>query len=181
MRLGVSGLMLVCAGGLLTLLGLGQLDAALSAPAGSVSGRVSHASSGMDERDARFIVEIAGRPERFQLMSLSLPHPSIDALKAAREVRIDHDTRGRIVGLSVDGRVYFTAGDYAWLIALSALVPLLPGATMSGFGLSMLWRRKAIQPRVTRRRARRVIMPEPAMAVVLPFRPRKTVDGEWLH
>lgn len=182
MRPWVSGLVLVCVGGLLTLLGLGQLDAALTAPAGSASGRVERASGGADEADARLGIELAGRSERFQLMSLSLAHPSIETLKAAREVRIDHDDRSRIVGLAVDGRVYFSAGDYAWLIALSALVPLLPGATMLGLGVSMVWRRRDVRPRApARRRGRRVVMPEPAMAVILPFRPRKTVDGEWLH
>ena len=178
----VFAIALIGAGLLLCLLGIGQLAAALASPVGAASGHVtrvfSEAASG---RAPRYAFEVAGRT--FQLAAPALPHPDVETLKAARIVTVDYDAGGRIMGLTVDGAVFFAPSDYSLLIGGSSLIGLLPGALLLGFGIGM-FRRTGVAPRAPApRRARKpFVLPEPTMAVVLPFRrPQKTPEGEWVH
>ena len=173
---------LVAAGLLLGGLGVGQLDAAFATPVGAASGRVTRVIAEAATSGApRYAFELAGRT--FQLASPALPHPDDEALKAARSVTVDYDAGGRIMGLNVDGAVFYAPSDYSLLIGASALVALLPGALMIWFGVSA-FRRKPVAPRAPARRRARTpfVLPEPTMAVILPFRrSQKTPEGEWVH
>ena len=174
----VFAIALVGAGALLSLLGIGQLGAALTQPAGAASGHVVRVFSESGSRPS-YAFELAGRS--FRLAALSLPHPSADALKAAQKVTVDYGANGVIMGLDVDGRPYFTPWDYRLLIGVSALIALLPGLIMLGFAVDMFGRKTSAPRAPSPRRPRKAyVLPEDTMAVVLPFR-RKTPEGEWVH
>jgi len=85
---------------------------------------------------------------------------------------------GQLSGLLAPG------ADTNLLTGLAALIPLVPGAVLLGSGVTLLRgsRGGARSVSVPRRRKAKLALPEPAVAVVLPFRrPQKTVEGEWLH
>lgn len=181
----VTAIVVVGAGFLLTALGLGQFAAAVQAPVGAASGHVVRVvADGAHADTQRYSFELAGR--RFLLATTSLPHPSTALLESARNVTVEYDAGGRIMALSVDGAVFFTSQDYSIFFGASSFVALLPGMALLGFGVTLFGGQQspASGSRTPQRRKTRktFTLPEPTMAVILPFRrPQKTPDGEWVH
>jgi hypothetical protein len=79
-----------------------------------------------------------------------------------------------VTGLTVDGRVYFTPTHYKLLTALWALIVLVPGGVMFGFGARWLYR--LVRPRLPL-----AVTVQHAVASAATRDPRKTADGQWLH
>jgi hypothetical protein len=168
-----SSFVLSLVGAVLVSLGIAQLDAAFVRETALVEGRVGRVMPAANG----YAVEVVGRTGRLELPTTSLPHPAPQALRDAAAVTIAYDTRPTrenthaIVGLSVDGRAYFAPLTYAITVGLWALVVLVPGATMLGFGGSALLRNyRALRP---------VGDPVPAVvlsesALVIPFPGRRS-------
>jgi hypothetical protein len=158
-------------GAVLVSLGIAQLDTAFVRETAVIEGRVGRvvpATKG-------YAVEVVGRSGRFELATASLPHPTPQALREAAVVAIAYDMRPAqegthaIVGLSVDGRAYFAPVTYGLTIGLWAMIVLVPGATMLGFGVSALVRAHRAR-RPARELAPAVALPESALVIPFPGR-----------
>jgi hypothetical protein len=198
MRVWVSTFFFLGVGALLLFIGVLQAGAAWPHASHSVAGdavNVDTALGGLG-RPAHFVMTLKDKADRFALVSLMLPHPTAGQLIDAAQVRIDYDTQAQltaeggggsiyaVTGLTVDGRVYFTPRGYELMIALSALVVLLPGGVMFGVGLLWLSRLRVDprwQPLSMRVNALRPYAPVLSLAGPSLRDPRKTADGHWLH
>ena len=100
MRLWVSAFVFLGGGALLLWLAAGQLDAAWPRSVRTISGDVATVDTrviaGATGRESRYVVQLEGRAQRFELASFILPRPTAGALIDAGRVTIDYDTKVRI-------------------------------------------------------------------------------------
>ena len=171
-----SSAVLAIVGALMLWAGIAQFEGAYLPETGVVAGKVAR----VVPAEGRHAIMFDGRDERFVLTTSNLPYPTVQALYDASQVSVVYDTRayGRtraIVGLSVDGHMYFSPMTYQVFSGLLALVLLVPGALMFGLGASALSRRA---PRAGD--ADDLLdAPAPALqqALIIPFRRRVLTDG----
>lgn len=172
-----SSVVLAVVGALVLWVGIAQFEGAHLSETGVVSGKVAR----VVPVEGRYAILFDGRDESFVLSMPNLPHPTAQALVDAATVEVIYDARAYgqnsrvVVGLSVDGRSYFSPSTYQMFSGLLALVLLVPGALMFGLGASAISRetRGAIVEDVF------ADMPDltPREAQIIPFRRRPLTDG----
>lgn len=172
-----SSVVLAVVGALVLWVGIAQFEGAYLPETGVVAGKVAR----VVPAEGRHAIMFDGRDEVFVLTTPNLPYPTVQALYDAAQVSVIYDTRAYghatrvVVGLSVDGRTYFTPATYQAFSALLALVLLVPGALMFGLGAAALSRRAHGAPEVEGS------PDEPALvrqqALIIPFPRRVLSDG----
>jgi hypothetical protein len=194
MRLWLTALAYLCAGGALAWIGAARLADAWPRSTGSVSGPVSGIESGALAGGAgRMLLTVEGSARRFELAPVVPGLPTAGQLADAGRVSIDFDKQARernggvgpvhiVTGLSADGRVVFTPLAYRTSVAVWALLFVVPGSAMFGLGTAWIYRlsgNRYWQPRPwSWRRAQARAM---AFAASATRDRRKTANGEWLH
>jgi len=172
-----SSVVLALVGALVLWVGIAQFEGAYLPETHAVAGKVQR----VVPIEGRHAIVFAGRDESFVLTTPNLPYPTVQALYDAANVEVIYDARAYgqnmrvVVGLSVDGHLYFSPSTYQMFSGLLALVLLVPGALMFGLGASALSRetRGAIVEDVF------ADMPDlsPPEAQIIPFPRRPLTDG----
>jgi hypothetical protein len=194
MRLWLTALVYLCAGGALAWIGAVRFADAWPRSTASVAGQVSVVETGALAGGAgRMLLSLEGTARRFELAPLAPEVPTAGQLADAGRVFIDYDEHVRVratgaqpvnivTGLSVDGRVYFTQFAYKTSVVVWALLFVVPGLAMFGLGTAWIYRLSGDRywrPRPwSWRRAQARVASFAASAT--PDR-RKTASGEWLH
>jgi hypothetical protein len=139
-----SSFALAAVGALLLWIGVAQFEGAYVPETGVVAGKVVRVAPA----GGRAAIMFAEQGPRFVLSNSTLPHPTLQALADATSVSVVYDTRSydrtthAIVGLSVDGNAYFSPATYQAVAALLALIVLVPGTLMFGFGAATGYQRR---------------------------------------
>jgi hypothetical protein len=196
MRLGLTALVLLGLGALLSWTGAARLVDAWPGPMASVEGAVGEVEAGaLTGAEGRTVFRLKDQLPAFELGLLPLAYPTPGHLADSGRVKVDYDTKARIrnagprkylvyavTGLEVDGRVYFSPGQYWTAVAFGVLILALPGAIaicVGGVWAYRLSRNPRWRPRPWR--WRRSAAPSYAYGVPSVRDPRKTAGGEWLH
>jgi hypothetical protein len=206
MRLWISAIVLVGAGGLLVWLGARQLDDAWPRSVRTISGHVADVDArviaGAWGREPRFGIRLENLGARFEVETQILPRPTAAALMDAATVSIEYDGQVRVrpnptgqtqyepyyvvTGLTVDGRVFFATSTYRVMTVLWALLAGVPGVIMLGVGATWLYRLFRFG-HIYRLQGRLLFSTSFARGRRLtassepPRDRRKTSDGQWLH
>jgi hypothetical protein len=134
--------------------GVTQFEGAYVPETGTVSGKVAR----IVPLDGRLSIMFAEPGPAFVLPASTLPVPPVQALADAASVTVIYDKRSYapathgVVGLSVDGHLYFSPSAYQAFALLLALIVLVPGTMMFAIGISALYgpksdpRAEALEP-----------------------------------